>query len=140
MNTIADLGQVTRIRAAIVVVIITGFWALVSLFSDFPSQWSYTTWILYILTGHALAGFLVGVLLPLQWRLSIAAVWGAMLVSIAGVVGMLRPGEMSTSPSVPLLSRVVPPVLLLVVVPAIVMLGGYAGSRFANRRSPTRIG
>ena len=136
MNTTLGQGQViVRILLAVIVVIVAGFWGLVSLFSDYPPHWSYARWVLYVLGGHALAGFLVGMLLPLRWWLSIAAAWGAILINVAGLVGMLRSGELDTRPPVSFLARFAFPVLTLFVVPAAVALGGYAGSRVVTRRS-----
>ena len=136
MNATLGRGHViVRILLAVIVVIVAGFWGLVSLFSDYPPHWSYARWVLYVLGGHAFAGFLIGMLLPLRWRLSIAAAWGAILINVVGLVGMLRSDELDTRPPVSFFARFAFPVLTLFVVPAAVALGGYAGSRVVTRRS-----
>jgi len=123
---------IVRIILALLVILLAGFWGLIVLFSDFPSSWSYAFWVLYVLGGHLIAGFLVGMLTPLRWQLSIAAAWGAIFINVGGVVGMLRSSESTTAP-VSLLARVAFPLLTLLVVPAAAALGGYAGSRVVKR-------
>jgi len=131
--TVGQAQVIVRILLAFCVVLVAGFWGLISLFSDFPPHWSYARWALYVLSGHVLAGFLIGMLLPLRWRLSIAAAWGAIIINVLGLVGMLRSGELDTGPPVSFFARVAFPVLTLFVVPAAVALGGYAGSRVVTR-------
>ena len=136
MNATLGQGQViVRILLAVIVVIVAGFWGLVALFSDYPPQWSYARWFFYVLSGHALAGFLVGMLLPLRWRLSIAAAWGAILINVVGLVGMLRSSELDTRPPLSFSAGFAPAVLTLFVVPAVAALGGYAGSRVVTKRT-----
>jgi hypothetical protein len=136
MNATVGQGQViVRILLALCVVLLAGFWGLIVLFSDFPPHWSYARWTLYVLSGHVLAGLIIGMLLPLRWRLSIAAAWGAILINVVGLVGMLRSGESNTGPPVSFFARFAFPVLTLFVVPAAVALGGYAGSRVVRRWS-----
>ena len=132
--TLAQNLVIVRILLAFIVVIVAGFWGLVSLFSDYPSHWSYARWVLYVLSGHVLAGFLIGMLLPLRWQLSIAAAWGAILIGVMGLVSMLRPNELDTTPPAPFLTRLAS-VLIVFAAPAAVALGGYAGSRVVTRRS-----
>ena len=136
----AALGQslvIVRILLALLVIVIAGFWGLIALFSDFPPHWSYASWALYVLSGHILAGFLIGMLLPLRWRLSIGAAWGAILINVIGLIGMLRSSELDTAPPVSFLARFAFPVFTLFVVPVAVAFGGYAGSRVVTRRSRT---
>ena len=64
---------VARILLAAIVVIVAGFWGLMSLFSDTPPARSYASWVLYLFTGHFIAGMLIGILLPIRRRLCIAA-------------------------------------------------------------------
>jgi len=136
MNATHGRGQVVvRILLAFCVVLLAGFWGLISLFSDFPPHWSYARWALYVLGGHVLAGFIVGMLLPLRWRLSVAAAWGAILINVGGLVGMLRSGAVDTGPPVSPFARFGLPVLTLFVILAFVALGGYAGSRVVTRWS-----
>ena len=123
---------VARILLAAIVVIVAGFWGLISLFSDTPPGWSYASWLLYIFAGHFIAGLLIGILLPLRWRLCIAASWGAILVSVAAVVGMMRPNGSLTSGAVAVPLPFGFPFLALGVLGA-VTLGGYAGSRIMIR-------
>lgn len=132
MNTTrVQVKAIVRMLLAFCVVLLAGFWGLMTLFSDFPPHWSYATWVLYVLSGHILAGFIIGMLLPLRWRLSIAAAWGAILMSVMGVVGMLRSTELAGGPPVSFFARVAFTLLTLFVVPAAIALGGYAGSRVA---------
>lgn len=119
---------IVRILLALLVILLAGFWGLIVLFSDFPSHWSYAFWALYVLGGHLIAGFLVGMLIPLRWRLSIAAAWGAIFINVGSVVGMLRSSESTAAPA-SFLARVAFPLLTLLVVPAVAAFGGYAGSR-----------
>jgi len=136
--TLAQNLVIVRILLAFLVVIVAGFWGLLSLFSDYPPHWSYARWVLYVLSGHVLAGFLIGMLLPLRWQLSIAAAWGAILIGVMGLVSMLRPNELDTAPPAPFLTRLAS-VLIVFAAPAAVALGGYAGSRVAirwNRTTP----
>jgi len=95
----------------------------------------HTRWALYVLSGHLPAGFIIGTLLPLRWRLSIATAWGAILINVMGPVGMLRSGELDSGPPVSFFARFAFPILTLFVVPATVALGGYAGSRVVTKWS-----
>ncbi len=134
-GTFAQIKVIVRILLAFSVVLVAGFWGLITLFSDFPPQWSYARWALLVLSGHVLAGFIIGMLLPLRWRLSIAAAWGAILMNVTVLVGMLRSGELDSGPPVSFFARFAFPVLALVIVPAAVALGGYAGSRVVTKGS-----
>lgn len=131
--TLAQNRVIVRKLLAIIVVMVAGFWGMISLFSDYPPHWSFARWVLYVLSGHALAGFLVGMLLPLRWRLSIAAAWGAILIGFGGLISILGPSESDTRPPVPFLTWLAS-VLWVFAVPAAVALGGYAGSRVVTRR------
>lgn len=133
--TLTQVKVIARILLAFCVVLVAGFWGLITLFSDSPPHWSYARWALYVLSGHVLAGFIVGMLLPLRWRLSIAAAWGAILMNVMGLVGMLRSGELDSGPPVSFFARFAFPVLTLFVIPAAVALGGYAGSRVVTKWS-----
>ncbi len=133
--TRARVKLIVRIVLAFCVVLVAGFWGLITLFSDFPPHWSYARWALYVLSGHLIAGFIFGILLPLRWRLSLAAAWGAILISVMGLVGMLRAGELDSGPPVSFSARVAFTVLTLIVVPAAVALGGYGGSRVVTKWS-----
>jgi len=131
----AQVKVIVRILLAFCVVLVAGFWGLITLFSDFPPHWSYARWALYVLGGHVLAGFMIGMLLPLRWRLSIATAWGAILINVMGLVGMLRSGELDSGTPVSFFARFAFPILTLFVVPAAVALGGYAGSRVVTKWS-----
>lgn len=122
--TLAQVKVIVRILLAFCVVLVAGFWGLITLFSDLPPRWSYARWALYVLGGHVLAGFVIGMLLPLRWRLSIATAWGAILISVMGLVGMLRSGELDSGPPVSFFARFPFLILTLFVVPAAVALGG----------------
>ena len=124
---------VARILLAAIVVIVAGFWGLISLFSDTPPAWFYASWVLYLFTGNFIAGMLIGILLPLHWRLCIAASWGAILVSVTAVVGKLRPNGSITGRAEAVPLRFGFPLLTLLVVLGAVTLGGYAGSRIMIR-------
>ena len=130
---LAQNRVIVRKLLAIIVVIVAGFWGMIFLFSDYPPHWSFARWVLYVLSGHALAGFLVGMLLPLRWRLSIAAAWGAILIGLGGLISMLRSSESDTGLPVPFVTRLAS-VLWFFAVPAAVAFGGYAGSRVVTRR------
>jgi hypothetical protein len=119
---------IVRILLALLVILLAGFWGLIVLFSDSPPSWPNAFWALYVLGGHLIAGLLVGMLIPLRWRLSIAAAWGAIFINVGGLVGMLRSGESAVAPT-SLLARLAFPLLTLLIVPAVAGLGGYAGSR-----------
>ncbi len=132
-TSFGKVSTIIRILSAIVLVLFAGFWALIALFSDFPSNWSYSIWIIYVVSGHLLAGFLIGTLLPLRWRLALAAAWGSILMGIIGLLGILRELEVRTAVQAPILARLGLAALTLLVIPSVVGLGGYAGSRFATR-------
>ena len=134
MNATLEKVQVTsRILLAFGVVLFAGFWALVTLFSDFPPHWYYARWTLYVLSAQVLAGFLIGMLLPLRWRLSIAAAWGSVLMGVIHLVGRTRSAGLETEPASDFVARFSFPIFTLLVLPAAVMLGGYLGSMAVRR-------
>jgi hypothetical protein len=136
MNAPRRQGEVvTRILAAICVALFAGFWGLITLFSDYPPDWSYARWALYVLSSQVIAGFIIGLLLPLRWQLSLAASWGAILISIAGFAQMLRSGGLNSQPPASFLARFAFPVFTVLVIPGAIALAGYAGSRVAMRWS-----
>jgi hypothetical protein len=136
MNQARRQGEVVaRSLAAICVALFAGFWGFITLFSDYPPEWSYTRWALYVLSSQVIAGFIIGVLLPLRWQFSIAASWGAILISIAGFAQMLRSGGVNSQPAVSFTARFAFPVFTILVIPAAIALAGYAGSRVALRWS-----
>ncbi|MGI9077479.1 MAG: hypothetical protein ACR2G6_09135 [Gemmatimonadaceae bacterium] len=103
--TLAQNLVIVRKLLAIIVVVAAGFWGMISLFSDYPPHWPFARWVLYALSGHVLAGFLIGMLLPLRWRLSIAAAWGAIRIGFMGLISMLGSSESDTGPQVPFVMR-----------------------------------
>lgn len=137
-----SVGQtIVRILLAIAVCLVAGFWALLVLFSDLPPQQSRAAWLLYITGGHLLAGFFVGFLLPLRWRLAVAVAWGAIVV---GLFGLLSTGIRSNSvgtPAVGASSAVALTIFALVLVPAVAGSGGYVGSLVGRKwfRNPTNL-
>ncbi len=135
--TRGEFVTIVRIFLALLVALVTGFWGLVTLFSDFAPRWSYGSWALYVVAGHVLAGFFIGSLVPSRWWLSVGAAWGAVFIGVIGLLSILRPGNMGPAPPVSFPSRIVFPALALLVLPAIVAVAGYAGSRIAGRWSRT---
>ncbi len=125
--------EIPRFLLAILVVIAGGFWGLVVLFSDYALDSSYAEWALYVLGIHAFVGFLIGLLLPSRWPLSIAAAWGAFLLDIMSVMSLFRAsGSTSDQPVGALM--VAASVLMVFAVPAAAAAGGYAGSKVVARR------
>jgi peptidoglycan/LPS O-acetylase OafA/YrhL len=138
----ASVGQtVVRILLAIVVVLAAGFWGLIVLFSDLPPQQSRAIWFLYLTAGHFLAGFLVGFLLPLRWRFSVAVAWGTVMVSLLGLLSVARRPQSGTTDGVPLSGGIALTVFALLMLPATAMGGGYAGSLLGRKwpRNSTKL-
>ena len=90
--------EIPRFLLAILVVIAGGFWGLVALFSDYALDSSYAEWVVYVLGIHAFVGFLIGLLLPSRWLLSIAAAWGAFLLDIMSVISLFGASGSTTGP------------------------------------------
>ena len=125
--------EIPRYLLAILFAIAGGFWGLVALFSDYPLDSSYAEWVVYVLGIHAFVGFLIGLLLPSRWLLSIAAAWGAFLLDIMSVISLFRASG-STSDQPVGAFMVAASVLMVIAVPAAAAAGGYAGSRLVTRR------
>lgn len=123
-----------RIALASLIAIIAGFWGLVSLFSDYPPDWPFARYALFVLGAHALAGVFIGMLLPLRWQFSLAASWGAILLGMIALVGILRSTGVESEAGVSFFSRF-GSLLLVLAVPAVAAVGGYAGSRIVKKRS-----
>ena len=130
----ANVGTtIARILLAVAVCLSAGFWALLVLFSDTAPGQTRAVWLLYITAGHLLAGFLVGLALPLRWQLSITSAWGAILSGLLGVLSVAS-GSDSVSTGVPTLWRVALILFALVMMPGVAALGGYSGSLVTKRR------
>lgn len=127
--------EVVRILFAISIIILTGFWGLMTLFSDPPVRWTLLGWGVYILAGHAVAGFLVGLLLPLRWTLAIGSAWGAVLVSLAGVIAAFSRGGSAAPSDVSIVNQVAFTFFAVVAIPTAVALAAYAGSRATRRNN-----
>ena len=125
--------EIPRFLLAILVVIAGGFWGLVALFSDYALDSSYAEWVVYVLGIHAFVGFLIGLLLPSRWLLSIAAAWGAFLLDIMSVISLFGASGSTTGPPTGAL-MVVASVLMVFAVPAAAAAGGFVGSRIVPAR------
>lgn len=121
-----------RVLLAISVTVVAGLWGLVSLFSDYPPEWSFARWGLQVLGGHLLAGFLIGMLLPLRWRLATAASWGAILVGLMSLIAILTSSAPTTGPETAFLTRF-GSLLIILAAPPVAAFGGYSGSRLVSR-------
>jgi hypothetical protein len=97
---------------AAVIVLVTGFWAFIITFSDYPPEWSTARWLAYVISWLAPSAFAVGFLVPARWYVSLAVCWGAL-----GLFGSPR--------------RLVPIVLSA-------LAAGYLGSRVARWRTHAR--
>jgi peptidoglycan/LPS O-acetylase OafA/YrhL len=132
----ANVGRsIARILIAVAICLSAGFWALLVLFSDTPTGQTRVVWLLYLAAGHLLAGFIVGLLLPLRWQFSVASAWGANLTGLLGLVSFAS-GSDSVSTAVPTLWRVALIVFALAMVPGVSAAGGYCGSQVARKRAP----
>jgi hypothetical protein len=61
-----------------VLVLVTGFWAFIITFSDYPPAWSTARWLAYVVMSLAPSAFVIGLLLPARWYLSLGVCWGAL--------------------------------------------------------------
>ncbi len=125
--------EIPRFLVAILVVVVGGFWGLVTLFSDYPLDSSYGEWVAYVLIIHAFVGFLIGLLLPSRWVLSITAAWGAFLLDFTSVISLFGASGSTAGPPVGAL-MVVASVLMVFAVPAAAAAGGFVGSRIVPAR------
>ncbi len=124
---------IARILLALAVIVVAGFWGFVTLFTDVSESRGYFGWIIYLLGGHALAGFIVGILLPRRWKLGITASWGAMTFGLGGLVGAIA-SDAPATPDVPLVYQLAASVLALIAIPIITLLSALQGSRILTRK------
>lgn len=99
-----------------VLVVVTGFWGFVITFSDYPPAWSTARWLAYIVLWHAPSAFVIGLLVPARWYLSLGVCWGAAAV----FAGLLRAPH------------------LLVPILVFVLGAGYLGGLVSRRRGRSR--
>jgi hypothetical protein len=68
--------------------LVTGFWALVITFSDHPPEWSTARWLAYIVMSLVPSAFVIGLLVPARWYLSLGVCWGALgLITVPRLLG-----------------------------------------------------
>jgi hypothetical protein len=102
-----------RARALVtVLLLVTGFWAFIITFSDYPPAWSTARWLAYIVLSLAPSAFVIGLLIPARWYLSLGVCWGAL-----GLFGAPR---------------------LLVPILVSVLTAGYLGSLVSRWRGRSR--
>ena len=102
---------------AVLVAILSGFWNLVVLFSDF--DYAVWLWVVYVLLGHIVPGAAVGVLTPTRWYLAVVVAWGAILLGLAAGIAWARGG----GPGSPLF------MLASLGLPAVALAASWIGSR-----------
>ena len=108
---------------AILLILISGMWSLMILFSDYGGM-STQMWYLFVISSHVMPGFVVGMLLPFRWYLSVLAAWGAMFwLFLPVILPLFNPEVSFTLGSLNWWS------FGLLVIVALTALAGYAGSR-----------
>ena len=120
---------VARLIIALMVSFGAGFWGFVILFSDNNADWPYYT---SVFATHFLPSLLVGVLMPSRWYVAVLTAWGALLLGVlfgvSDFIAYMR-GTLMANPN--LLWHL----YLLILIPAVALLGGYAGSKLGSKRA-----
>jgi hypothetical protein len=80
------LLRATRVVLATAIIVATAFWGLVITFSDYPSHWSMTRWILYIVASHLPGAFLAGLLLRRWWIAMLSGLSAVLLLTAGGLI------------------------------------------------------
>ena len=75
-----------RLVLALAIGLVGGFWGVVISFSDYPSGWSETRWLMYVLASHGAFGLAIGALAPRWWFLSLMAGWGVLSWGALGLI------------------------------------------------------
>ncbi len=112
-----------RLVLALTVCLAGGLFAVNSYFSDSNySMWGQMT---YVLVAHFLPALLVGLLVPRYWWVSILVAWGGLLLASAAIFSSLLGGPAVSLETVS---------FYLGLLPAIVLLGGFVGSRLRKQQ------
>lgn len=114
---------VARLIIALMVSLGAGFWGFVILFSDNNADWLYYA---SVFATHFLPSLLVGVLVPSRWYVCALTAWGALLLGALGFAAYML-GVTGASLDIYF--------LFLASIPAVALLGGFAGSKLVSKHS-----
>ncbi len=79
--------------AALGLLVATGFWTWISLFSDTFVGYSLAVFATVVLVSHLGLGVALGLVLRRRWYFAVVAAWGALLVDTVPLLHWLRSGR-----------------------------------------------
>lgn len=125
-GTMAVGKKLLFLAIAAVLIVAVGLFGLSATFSDLGPGETWAFRIATLLGAYVLGSVGVGFLLNKWWPAAVACSWGSVLWGGLSLFASARQGEWTASSKLP---------LDLLVVPALCLLGGFAGFRLKQRPS-----